>query len=176
MSDSADEARACSEKFISTWLQWFGKNKNPRDKSSSAAVASNRDSVDIETVALAREKFCAFTMLCDAATALLLAATTKKRRNDDEDKSNQNMDVSTTRGSLISDDDFSLLNVHDITPDVVLWPYTRYVKDPHVSWVLLNASKFTDNSKERRHARALLIVRQSLRLHPWRSDHFRRDD
>ena len=156
MSDSADEARACSEKFISTWLQWFGKNKNPRDKSSSAAVVSNRDSVDIETVALAREKFCAFTMLCDAATALLLAATTKKRRNDDEDKSNQNMDVSTTRGSLINDDDFSLLNVHDITPDVVLWPYTRYVKDPHVSWVLLNASKFTDNSKERRHARALL--------------------
>jgi len=158
MSDSADDARTCSGNFVSTWLQWFGKNKNSTkdSKSLSAAVASNSDGVDIETVALSREKFCAFTMLCDAATALLLAETTKKRRHDHEDNSHRNMDVSTTGGSLVNVDDFSLLNVHDITPEVVLWPYTRYVKDPHVSWVLLNANKFTDNSRERRQARALL--------------------
>ena len=38
----------------------------------------------------------------------------------------------------------------------VLWPYTRYVKDAHVSWVLLNVNKFTENSRERHHAKALL--------------------
>ena len=153
MSDSADDARAYSEKFVSTWLQWFGKNKNPTKDGKSLSAANN---VDIKTVAVPREKFCAFTMLCDAATALLLAGMTKKRRNVDEDKSNQDTDASAPRGSLVHDDDFSLLNVHDITPDVVLWPYTRYVKDAHVSWVLLNANKFTENSRERRHAKALL--------------------
>ena len=70
------------------------KNKNQEIKVERSSC-DNRDSVDIETVALAR-KILRIHVLCDAATALLLAATTKK----DETMtkiSPINMDVSTTR-------------------------------------------------------------------------------
>jgi serine/threonine-protein kinase ATR len=158
---SADDAQASAEKFVSTWLQWFGKNKNaaatsiPKDSKNSIKNSGTAytEAVDINAVIVSREKFCAFAMLCDAATALLLAGAKKKRRNE-EDKLNRQMDIDANRGG--ANDDFSLLNVHDVTPEVVLWPFTRYGKDAQVCWLLDNASKFTDNSNERQHAKKLL--------------------